>query len=251
MSRFKFFLSLIFGLLLASSCAAATIGTPAALASGSSVVSATTLAIGTGANSSSAGASIIVAAGMTSGGATTIDSVADDNGNTYVGGSTFNQGSSRIRFFWCFRCIALGISKNITITYSAANTNPKLAAAVSISNLAVLAVDQQNGTANVGGGGTGVVPTLTTGTLAQPASIVFGGIAINLGSGDAFTEASGFNSLTSSANGGQLHWGYKIVAANTAVTYTPVLGTSRAWSSMYIVFEAAGSCFRTTMGAGC
>jgi hypothetical protein len=183
-------------------------------------------------------------------GATGISSIADDAGNVYTLGTVANLGNAtRLRFGWCFYCLALASGNHVTVTYAATNTNPKLAAAISVTGLNNLDLDGGAGASGTGGGGSGSLATITTGTMGQPAELVIAGTSINSGASDSFTEASGFNSNTSALSGGALRWAYKIVSATTAVTYAPTLGTSRQWDVQYETFEAK-NCSLGSVGAG-
>jgi hypothetical protein len=226
--------------------ASVTIGTPVQLGAGTSTANANTVQITTGANAS-AGSTIIIAAGATVG-ANAPQSVVDDAGNSYTLGTAAGSGSVKLRFAWCFYCAALPSGSHITITYATTNTNPRLAAAISVTGLNNLDLDGAGAT-GTGGGGAGSLATITTGTLGQASELIIAATDINTGASDTFTEASGFNSNTSALSGGALRWAYKIVSATTAVAYTPTLATSRAWSVQYETFEAK-NCSLGTTGAG-
>lgn len=205
------------------------IGVPVALGTANAAAGAATLALTTTADAPRGGLIVVVCAITT---AVNINSCADSAGNTYVGNTTFSNGTGKSHIFWSFNAIDLPLGGTITVTYN--NTT-------GIKNMAAVAVGGIAAANLLGAGalGASTAPTIATGTLGWPNEIVFGLTQVSAGSADTYTEAAGFTSLASSLNSDGLHWGYQITTANASVTYAPTLGTSRTWGVDTVTFSGA------------
>lgn len=158
--------------------------------------------------------------------------VADTAGNTW---SLQNQQTTngRSRFARAPITVDLPIGATITITYAAANTNPKLAACATIFDPTNPTPDQ-NPTATTG---SSTAPSITGAAPVQTAEIVFGGVLDVSGAGDVFTDPAGWTTLTGNSSTGQIHWAYYFACNINAATYNPTINNSRAWGANLVSYR--------------
>lgn len=217
--------------------AVAAIGTPTSLGTASAAASGGTgtLVITTGADCPPGSLAVVIADGEGSIATTT---VADSAGNSYTAGTTYAFPSNRLRFYWSIIGTDLPSSGTITTTY-ALDTGKKYATASCVSGVA--SADLDGGASGTTGAST--APSITTATLNNANEIIYAVVQVVTGVSDTYTEDAGngwttLNSV-SLATSGKMHVAYKIVAATTAKTYAPTLGTSRTWGESYQTFTAA------------
>lgn len=175
-----------------------------------------------------AGCYIIVATGSET---STLSSISD-GANTYNVQANVTSGAHRFYVYAAQPASDLASGSTITITYSA-STAPREAVVCYVTAPTGGQAGASYTTA------TSTTPSLTTGTLTQATTMVFGWVRVMSGGADSLTsEGTGFTSLTGATLGTTnpyLRWAYKKTAATTAVTYDPVLGQSRTWYGMSFV----------------
>lgn len=168
---------------------------------------------------------------------TVISSASDGtNSMSAVTGTLETSSSTYINMVAKYNASAVSSGATITITFLNSQGN-RMVGCYTVSGLTTTPADQSNIAQNAGS----TTPSVATGTLAQAAEVVFG--AVNVDGSSTYTEASGFSTLDAMAAGGigTVHTAYEIVAATTAVTYAPTLGTSREWSANIASFKGAAA----------
>lgn len=148
-----------------------------------------------------------------------------------LGGCTFQQavasssGTSMAALWYAMNCP--GVASGSTLTVNLSTTAGGASPAIGIHAARVTGII---GTGALDSGNTAhqetttSTPSVATGTLSRSAEALFG-FAYNQNVAVTYTEASGFSTLSSNTTNGQGRLSYKVVAANSAVTYAP------SWSS--------------------
>lgn len=214
------------------------IGTPVQLGATTAAAAATTLVLTTTANSPT-GNLIVVVASSPQTSANNVVSVADSAGDTYVATTEINNASGAdARLFYSANSASLPSGGTITVTFASA-TASHLTAAISVSGMASASPLDAQGAGTISAGGT--TPSVSSGTLSKAPELVVGFVHISTGSGNTFTEASGFTANTPAdrgAGGSILRWAYQIAPTTTSVTYAPVLGTAQVYGGNVITFKS-------------
>lgn len=206
-----------------AAAAAAAIGTPVGLGSGSnSTIGGTTVALTLG-TAIVAGDLVVVAIGSDHNpGSSGVVSSVTDGTNTYTLAGTAKGTSAQasVELWYCANCAAVA-SGSITATFGATiqSGRSKMIAAARVTGVAIAsALDKSaNSTAS------GTTPTVSTGTLAQANEIIFSvDFTLSTTSGytvstsGAFTSLYYFQTATDS-----LGFVYKTVSATTSITNNP------------------------------
>lgn len=179
--------------------------------------------------------------GCAAGGSLTWSSASDSAGNTYTAAlASTNNGTHTVRIFYSKLTNALNSGGTVTCTANS-TSGAKTAVAVSFSGTAASPLDAASVT------GTGTATTYSvgpTGTLAYPGGAngeVLVGV-VQVGTSPPTNDAA-FIDIGSFTNGGGAQasaaFGYKIVSASTAITYSPT-GTSNAYAGNLAAFIGSG-----------
>lgn len=199
------------------------IGTPQSLGtSNASVGAVSTTTLVTTANIV-AGDLVVVCVNMNTNNSVTAASVSDGT-NTYTKaiGSGLYGGVSEATLWIKANAAAVSSGATITITLSAATTgtlNGFAVCAGRVTGLVTIPTDKTS----AGTAGAGTSATTTTAVLSQANEIGWGGGGMIAASG-TYSSASGFTNLNHTENLTSNTFAaldYKIVAATTAITYTP------------------------------
>lgn len=169
----------------------------------------------------------------------TINSATDGSLNTYTTLTNRASTAANMRALYCPNAAALASGGLITVTFGVGSILRKFVA-VSISGADLITPsDKTTG----GNSGTSTAPSGGTGTLAQAKEICFSNLGIESGGGDTFTEDTTHNwiSLTSELTTSALRLSYQIINSTAGATYTPILGTSRAWGANANTFKEAAA----------
>lgn len=208
------------------------IGTPTTLGSNNTGTSAASLTITT--TGAIVAGNLVVVAIYVIGTNPTVTSVSDGT-NSYTRANNSLSGTGTGELWYKENASAVGSSASLTVNFGGTITTSTIAAA-QVSGIA--SSSSYDSAAAAAATGTSTTPSATTGTLAQAEEIVFG--VVTVGSTSTLTESAGFTNLYSLSNGAavKLGLGYDIVAATTAVTYHPTLGSSVIWRALATPFKA-------------
>jgi len=212
-------------------------GTGGQLANGTST--GTTTVVGTTTASVSAGSLIVVGVGIRNINFTS--ACTDTAGNTYTLAVNKGVGGGDAVIYYSYTTSVL--SSGATITCTNSNTSGKGLIAVAFSGSDPTPLDAATPVGTTGSGT--AISVGPTGTLSCPTPSGGGNCEALVGfyqtsATAATTEDAAFTDLgTLTANSSNVHMGYKLVTANTAITYAPTNTNSGTWVAVLGAFKSA------------
>lgn len=164
---------------------------------------------------------------------TTLTSITDSKGNTYVAADAFRVGAVTYRMFYCV-LVGAGASHTITATWStAAAGRATLVGQYFNGFVGTPTLDQVTGTT---GTSTTMNPGTTGTTIDANELVVVGGAHASTTS--AFTAGAGMSNLgTVSVANAQIGQVSKIVSSTGAQSGTMTIAASRAWAGSIATFR--------------
>lgn len=161
--------------------------------------------------------------------AQTVSSVSDGT-NSYTLALRANTGLAYTELWYKENAAAVSSGATITATLSGSTSGGNGYGIQAFQSSGVVTSSAMDKTASYAGAAT-ATPTATTATLTQATEIAIGVSFVGYANTvTPFTEASGFTNLFSAITTGfnttKTSIGYKVVAATTAVAYSPVWSTA-------------------------
>lgn len=140
---------------------------------------------------------------------------------------------------YCIATVAMSAGGTITVNFSAA-LGRKLASAIKVAGIASPTASAHDTTGS-GADGSSATPLVATPTLAQANELLVAWTYVNSGSGDTWTEATGWTALSGAPviDTRILRVAYKIVSSTSSINYDPTNGASRAWTVNVESFKGA------------
>jgi hypothetical protein len=164
---------------------------------------------------------------------TAVNTPTDSAGNAWQIGTnnTLTGNVGRMKIHWLVARNNAGLPNGSTITANyGGTTGIKLAAVACIAGAIMQGPVLESEATPTTGSSTSPSLSLTAPTMS-PAQIVVCSYLVVSGSGDTFTNTSGFSPLTQVANSSALNWEYKITSDFSTQTCAPTLGTLRTWGA--------------------
>lgn len=164
--------------------------------------------------------------------------VSDGAGNTYTATTQFidSGGSIKARAFYCLNATALS-STTITGTFTTADPTGKTIHAAYVTGIATASALDVEVVTNAGATAN---PSVSTGTLAQAAEVIFGMLIMGNAASDTLTEDTPeFNNLSKTQPVELVNLAAKVVSATTSITYNPTNNNSRHQACKVISFKGA------------
>jgi hypothetical protein len=178
----------------------------------------------------------------------TVSSISDGS-NSYSKAAAIHEDDSAANrhsdheIWYVANAASLPSSSTITVTIPAASQRVLSAInGVQVSGILTSSPYDTAGATNSDGGTLPSSPTVTTGTLAQANTIVFGANANDMPSvGGTFTEDASFTNLFNNNSEPFGSWaislGYRIVGSTAAVTHNPSLSATGSWLEIAAPFK--------------
>lgn len=166
--------------------------------------------------------------------------VTDTAGNTYVAGTQFGNGLSsdnlRTKCFYCLNATAMS-NGTITATFATSDAILKTVHAAYVTGILTSGASD----VEVNNKNTNTNPTVSTGTLAQAKSVIFGVCSIESGSSVVFTEdtTNGWTQLSQTGVSDKINLAAQVVSSTASKTYAPTLDGSRHWGIDVWAFKGA------------